>query len=59
MKSTNVGLRLDNQKGFERFSTYNYVRDKYDGLGEREMKTVLHPYFQTAMQQGRRVYSDR
>jgi hypothetical protein len=56
MKSTNVGTRLDGQKGFERFSTYNYVREKYDGLTDRELRHVLHPYFQTAMQQGRRTY---
>jgi hypothetical protein len=56
MKSTNVGVKLDGQKGFERFGTLDYVRSKYDGLTEREQRTVLHPFFQISLQQGRRVY---
>lgn len=60
VKSTNVGVNMDvaqrvggGIKIHSALSTRDYVQSKYDGLPVEMQKMILHPYFQTAMQEGR------
>ncbi len=52
-KATQAGERLDNNPAFRKFFLFDYCKTKYDGLEEREIRHILHPYFQLRMQQGK------
>lgn len=52
-RGTNVGVAMDKDPAYKKFFLFDYCKTKYEGLPEKEIRRILHPYYQLKMQSGR------